>query len=43
MYITYYNKDLQGAATAGLLFLHITAQSNPCLILTKHHLIQMST
>ncbi len=25
------------------LFLHITARSNPCLILTKHHLIQMST
>ncbi len=41
MYITHYNKGLQGAPTAWLLFLNITA--NPCLILTKHHLIQMST
>ncbi len=43
MYITHYNKGLQGAPTAWRLFLHIIARSNPGLILTKHHLIQMST
>ncbi len=43
MYITHYNKGLQGAKTAWWLFLNITVRSNPCLILTKHHLIQMST
>ncbi len=43
MYITHYNKGLQGAQVAWWLFLNITARSNPCLILTKHHLIQMST
>ncbi len=40
MYITLNNKGLQ---TAWWLFLYITAIYNPCLILTKHHLIQMYT
>ncbi len=43
MYITHNNKGQQGAPTARWLFVQITARSNPCLILTKHHLIQMST
>ncbi len=43
MYIMHNSKGLQGAPTAWLLFLQITAQSNPCLILTKHHYIKMST
>ncbi len=37
------NKGLQGAPLAWLLYLNITAQSNPRLVLIKHHLIQMST
>ncbi len=41
MYITHNNKGLQGAPDD--YSLNITARSNPCLILTKHHLIQMST
>ncbi len=43
MYITHNNKGLQEALTAWELFSHITVQSNLCLILTKRHLIQIST
>ncbi len=32
-----------GGADSLMIIFHITARSNPCLILTKHHLIQMST
>ncbi len=32
-----------GGADGLWLFLHITAISNPCLILTKSHLIQLYT
>ncbi len=41
MYMTH--KQQRPAGGAWLLFLNITERSNPCLILTKHHLIQMST
>ncbi len=38
MYITHYNKGLQGAPTAWWLFLHIAVRSYTRLILTTHHL-----